>query len=215
MPPSSKTVHVYQDTTLKASPSVDQTTGAWDAGSISFSSGDHALKARAEDQAGNFSSYTQKNVRFGDTNVPTTPDLLDDSGESSTDNVTNDDTPRIKGELTLPIPSGAAAVASQSVSKLWLEHSTDNTNWTTLFKEVPAFDGVNKFDHTFQIATALSDGDHYFTVRWEDALSGVSARSASLLVTVDTQAPDVPSITSVADGQIFIGTSIPVSGSAT
>jgi len=212
MPPSSKTVHVYQDTTLKASPGVNQTTGAWDAGNVSFSSGDHALKARAEDIAGNFSGYTQKNVRFGDTTVPNLPDLLDDTGESSVDNITNDDTPRIKVTLTLAIPAGAAAIPQAAVGKLILvDADTENE----IASETPEnFNGTNTWDHTFQLS-ALTDGVHGFRAKWLDALDTQSNASSPLEITVDTQAPDVPSITSVVDGQVFIGTSIPVSGSAT
>jgi hypothetical protein len=209
MPPSSKTVHVYQDATLKASPTVNQTTGAWDAGNVSFSSGDHALKARAEDIAGNFSGYTQKNVRFGDNNVPALPDLLDDSGESSVDNITNDDTPRIKVTLTLPIPAGASAVAQASVGKLILVNAGTEAE---IASEVPNYTAPNIFDYTFQLA-ALTDGIHGFRAKWADALDNPSNASAALEITVDTQAPDVPSITSVVDGQVFVGTSIPVSGS--
>lgn len=212
MPPSSKTVHVYQDTTLKASPTVNQTTGAWDAGNVAFSSGDHALKARAEDIAGNFSGYTQKNVRFGDTTVPNLPDLLDDSGESSVDNITNDDTPRIKVVLSLAIPAGATAIPQAAVNKLVLVNADTEVE---IASATPTnFNGTNTWDHPFQLP-ALADGIHAFRAKWEDALGNLSNASSPLEITVDTQAPDVPSITSVVDGQVFVGTSIPVSGSAT
>ena len=92
-------VHLYDDATLLCSPDVSGTT--WGKMGQTLAAGTHKLKAKSEDLAGNISAFsTISNIVTGSTTTPTC-DLLDDSGQSSTDNVTNDSTPRIKVILSL------------------------------------------------------------------------------------------------------------------
>ncbi len=210
MPSSASTVHVYQGVTLKASPSVNQSNNLWDAGAIAFSAGDQEVKARSEDVAGNFSGYVTKHCHFGSTTVPAIPDLLDDSGESSSDNITNDDTPRIKLTLTLPIPAGASAVAQSSVGKLVLTNEVE----AEIGSEIPNYTAPNIFDYTFQL-TQQTNGAHGFRAKWRDANDVESGASTVLEITVDTIAPNVPSFTGLTEGQVFVGTTVNVNGVAT
>ena len=72
----------------------------------------------------------------------------------------------------------------------------------------------NIVEVTHQIASALSDGVHEFCASWVDAQGNESAKGSLLSITIDTTAPDVPAITNISDGQVFVGTSIDVSGTA-
>lgn len=210
-------VHLYDGETLKASPVVSG--GAWSQASISLSAGEHILKARAEDQAGNLSGYsTVKRIKTGSTIKPTCA-LLDDSGQSASDNVTNDNTPRIRVDLDLnpDKPTGVSYLPTgygEVVSALKLYKKTGTSTYTLLeTKSDPALDvGTTWFIH--QIETALDDGTHEFCASWVDAQGNESAKGAVLTITIDTQAPNVPAITNIADGQVFVGTSLTVSGSA-
>lgn len=100
--------------------------------------------------------------------APSTPDLAaaSDSGASSTDNITNDDTPTFTGEAetgaTVQLLEGAVVLGT----------ATANSPWSIT-------------------ATALSNGIHTITVRATDLAGNASALSPSLSVTIDTLAPPV------------------------
>lgn len=212
--PDAKKVHVYDGATLKGSPAVDA-SGNWSLTGISLTAGTHSITAKAEDIAGNISSQVLKRVQVGETATPTT-DLLDDTGQSSTDNITNDNTPRFRSILTLTIPDGVTACAGNSVKEFKLYKFNEGTMVYDLVGTVSAitFDGLNKFDGTFQITAPLADGVYKFAFSWVDQLNNESARGADLPVTIDTTAPNAPVINSVSDGQVFVGTSVNISGTA-
>lgn len=217
-------VHLYDGETLKASPSVSG--GTWSQSSVSLSAGEHILKARAEDLAGNLSGYSAvKRIKTGSTIKPICS-LLDDSGQSASDKVTNDNTPRIMVDLNLlsDVPSGASLPtgAGVVVSALKLYKKTGTSTYDLLetvnnpsFIDLePPSGGVLRARFTHQIASALSDGNHEFCASWVDAQGNESGKGTVLTITIDTLAPDVPAISNIVDGQVFVGTSIDVSGSA-
>ncbi|MBC8400382.1 MAG: hypothetical protein H8E14_02720 [Candidatus Marinimicrobia bacterium] len=212
--PDAKKVHVYDGGTLKGSPVVDA-GGNWSLSGVALTAGSHDIVAKAEDIAGNISSQVLKRVHVGEMATPTT-DLLDDSGQSSSDNITNDNTPRFKSVVTLTIPEGVAACAGNSVKELKLYKYNDGTMAWDLVGTISSigFDGLQKFDGTFQITTPLTDGDYKFAFSWVDQLNNESARGTDLSITIDTAAPNAPVISSVNDGQVFVGTSVNVSGTA-
>lgn len=210
--PDATQVHVYDGAALKGSPAVDG-TGNWSA-TYTFAAGEHEVKAKSEDLAGNQSSFVTKHVKTGVTTVPNTPDLLDDSGSSATDNVTNDDTPQIKVtvDLSSEIPTGASKVSADSVKKIKLyEVGSPNELIASL---APSNPSSNVFTATFQISTPLSDGQHEFIASWEDQNDVESGFSSSIVITIDTTAPNAPVINTITEGQVFVGTSIAVGGTA-
>lgn len=213
-------VHVYDDATLLGT--VNVSGGNWSKTGQSLAAGVHKIKGRAEDLAGNIGSFSSiKNVYTGSATTPTC-DLLDDSGESSSDNVTNDDTPRIKvilnlgSELTALSPVGV--LPWQAVKALKLQKSIDGgTNWTdvdthTVVEGDKIDDAI--WEYSFQITSALSNGVVKFRALWQDQKNNWSAVGAVLDVTIDITAPSAPAITNIYDGQVFIGTSIDISGTA-
>jgi len=108
------------------------------------------------------------------------------------------------------------SIANNSVSQIILDHSSDGGNtWNKIGStNSPGFDGTRLFSYVHQIASALGDGTHKFRASWQDAMSNASAFGSVLTITVDTTAPNAPSVSDPADGQVFIGTSITISGTA-
>ncbi|WP_185714237.1 Ig-like domain-containing protein [Rheinheimera mesophila] len=110
--------------------------------------------------------------------APSTPDLAagSDTGESSTDNVTNDTTPTLTG----------TAEAGSTVTLY-------DTDGTTVLGTATATGGNWSIT-----SSALSEGSHTLTAKAVDAAGNESAVSSGLSVTIDTTAPTVTS--SVPDG---------------
>lgn len=211
------TVHIYDDATLLTSVSADS-SGNWSKTSQTLAAGAHIIKAKAEDVAGNLGAFsTIKNIRTGDTHTPTC-DLLDDSGSGSTDNVTNDSTPQIMAGLDFEsVPGTASAIPVSSIASMKLYEKTGTSTYNLLLTNTtiePTGDEITQFKTTFQIASALSEGTHTFVAAWVDQKGNESAKGTELTITVDTTAPNAPSITNINDGQVFIGTSIDISGTA-
>ena len=195
-------VHVW-DGANKVAPNLAVTGTDWSKSALALAAGSHALKVQGEDKAGNVSGYRTFNIITGSTAKPTV-DLLDDTGESTTDNYTNDNTPRIKASVALPIPTGATAASATSVDKLAL-YLAD--------KEVAITSAAhNSTNATFQLTEALADGAHVFKAKWLDKFGTWSALGTALTITVDTASPTAPTIGNLVDGQVIIGTSVNVSG---
>ncbi len=215
MPDASK-VHVYDDGSLKNSFNVDG-SGNWSGQISGVTAGASDITAKAEDAAGNISSQTLKKVYTGSTTLPSC-DLLDDSGESSTDNITNDNTPQVKVNLTLENENAAMGVnvAEASVAALRLQHSDDGgTTWNTIEENTnPSYAAPANFNFTHQITAGLADGDHKFRAAWQDAMGNWSAYGNELTVTIDTTAPSAPTVSEPVSGQVYVGTAIDVSGTA-
>ena len=94
---------------------------------------------------------------------PTTPDLTTDTGASSTDDITNNNTPTIT----------TTAVANATYE--WTVDGAVNNSYTT-----------NSIT-----TTALSNGDHTFSVKVTDRAGNQSVASDTLTITVDTTVPTV------------------------
>ncbi len=129
-----------------------------------------SLTTRTLDTAGNTTAGASHSYTL-DTTVPTvsTPDLIaaDDTGTSSTDNLTLKTLPTLTGTAeagtTVTIFDGAASLGTATLT---------GTNWT------------------FTVLVALSDGAHSFSAKATDT-AGNATTSATLTVTVDTVAPVV------------------------
>lgn len=218
-------VHLYDDATLLCSPAVSGTT--WSKTGQTLAQGPHKLKAKSEDLAGNIGAFSTITTIFsGSTTIPAC-DLLDDSGQSSTDNVTNDSTPRIKVTLFLDDeidnmdsanPGGVTSIPLAAVKALKLQKSTDGgSTWTDVDTHTVVsgdYTSPYAFSYTYQFAAPLSDGTVKFRAMWQDSMNTWSAPGDVLSVVIDTVAPNAPAITAPVNGMVFIGTSINVSGTA-
>ncbi|WP_166838575.1 Ig-like domain-containing protein [Rheinheimera pleomorphica] len=105
--------------------------------------------------------------------APSTPDLAagSDSGSSSTDNITNDNTPTFTG----------TAEANSTVSVI---SSVSGTLGTT------SADGAGNWSFT---AGAMASGAHTITATATDAATNTSVASPGLAITIDTTTPAAPS----------------------
>ena len=213
-------VHLYDDATLLCSPAVSGTT--WSKSGQTLAAGAHKLKAKGEDLAGNIGAFSTITNIYTGSNVTPICDLLDDTGQSHTDNVTNDSTPRIKVILSLDNESGAmddvTPIPLAAVKALKLQKSTDGgSTWTDVDTHTVVsgdYTSPYTFSYTYQFVTALSDGTVKFRAMWQDSMGTWSAPGDVISVVIDTVAPNAPAITAPVDGMVFIGNSINISGTA-
>ncbi|ASU38893.1 hypothetical protein hmeg3_11760 [Herbaspirillum sp. meg3] len=161
---------------------VSGTTLTWNGVTLT---GSNTLLLRVSDAAGNNGASSSASYTL-DSTAPATPgtptlDASSDTGASSSDKITNDNTPTLSGTAengsTVTIYDGA-----------------------TLLGTVVA--GSSGWSYTTGV---LSDGSHVFTVTAKDTAGNVSAASAGLTVTVDTAAPAVNSVTTPANGTYYSG----------
>lgn len=153
------------------------------------SNGNHTIYAVTANGESAASASINVNVASATPNVPGTPDLAStsDSGSSTTDNITNDNTPTFTGTIV--------GQAGQSV------HLFDGT---TDLGSVAAGAGAT----TYSIdASTLSDGQHTITAKATVNGTTFSAASGSLVVTIDTTNPAAPTATYV-DGNNGAGDKI-------
>jgi hypothetical protein len=150
--------------------------GTWTITTSTLSAGSHTITAKAVDALGNASAASGGLTVTIDTAppaAPSMPDLVSDSGEDGSDNVTKVSAPTLRG----------TAEAGATV-RLY------DSDGTTLLGQVQA-DGSGVWEIT---ASTLGDGVHALTVKATDAAGNTSAASASLSVTIDTTVPAAPSI---------------------
>ncbi|MDK9359064.1 Ig-like domain-containing protein [Lelliottia sp. V106_10] len=170
---------------------VPVTGGNWTWTSPSVSDGALKLTVSSVDAAGNVSGTSPVYTITVDTVAPTTPQI--DSISSSTlangTLYTNDNTPTISGKteigstITVRIDGGAPQQATVDA----------NGNWTL----------------TLPNGSALTDAPHTIIVTATDA-AGNATPSAPVTVTVDTNAPNAPVVTSLAvEGTPLTGTAEP------
>jgi hypothetical protein len=169
-----------------------------------LASGAHSLTARATDAAGNVSAASLPLNLTIDTTPPTAPgapDLAaaDDSGDSSTDNIT---------KAATTVFSGGAAEAGATI-RLYDANGSVLTTTTA--------DGSGNWS----VPVALSEGAHAVTATATDSAGNESAPSPVLAVVVDRTAPvtmaasavfsndtgasPTDMVTSVANGQTVSG----------
>ena len=140
---------------------------------ISLTQGTHSITAKTTDVAGNVSVASSALTIIVDTTAPTkptTPDLTTDTGSSSTDDITNNNTPTIT----------TTAVANATYE--WTVDGAVNNSYTT-----------NSIT-----TAALSNGDHTFSVKVTDRAGNQSTASDILTITVDTTAPTAPTTLDLA-----------------
>jgi Tfp pilus assembly protein PilP len=178
-------VKIYQDGALVATVRAD-VTGQWSwKSATALNDGSYEFTATVTDTAGNVSQTSSAFSVTIDTVAPEKPVI---------DNITDDVAPVegsvVKGGFTndtTPTLSGSGAEAN-GIIRIY-----DGSN---LLGEVTA-DASGLW--SFTPADALGNGQHSFTVVSVDKAGNVSPRSDAYNVTIDTIAPNAPSITQVLD----------------
>ncbi|WP_435184020.1 Ig-like domain-containing protein [Cylindrospermopsis raciborskii G7] len=151
----------------------------------SLSSGTYSFTARATDAAGNVSANSTAFSLTIDTAAPNAPIItrVIDDVTPVTDNVTsgsstNDTTP------TLNITAEAGSNVEVFRNGVSLGNATPTTPGGTTYTLV---------------SSVITDGNYSFIARATDAAGNVSVDSVPFTLTVDTTAPNAPTITSVID----------------
>ena len=102
--------------------------------------------------------------------APPQPNLIDDSGQSSIDNITNDNTPRFTGA----VPTDATSVQLLTGLTILGSVAAGGSTWTIT-------------------SSVLSEGPHNIFARAIDVAGNISGNSTSLSTTIDTIAPRISS----------------------
>ncbi|MBP7645224.1 MAG: DUF4347 domain-containing protein [Comamonas sp.] len=149
-------------------------------------SGSNSLQVKVLDQAGN-SGTVQSKAYVLDTGTPAappTPTLVSETGVSSNDGVTYDNTPTLNGTAE----AGSTVTIYDGATKLGTTIASGGTwSYTT---------GV------------LTQGSHSITVTATDVAGNVSAASGDKTVTIDTAAPTVTSVSVPANATYYSGESL-------
>ena len=177
------TVKVYDGATLLGMV-IANGSGAWSYTTASLANGSHSLTATATDAAGNTGAASAVlNVTI-DTAPPSSPAIASFSNDTGTvgDGITNDNILTLTGtaeaNTTVKIYDGATLLGQTTAD------SSGAWSYTT---------------------AALANGTHNFTATATDAAGNMSAASATLNVTVDAAAPDVPAIVSFSSDTGTVG----------
>ncbi|CDL00464.1 conserved protein of unknown function [Magnetospirillum gryphiswaldense MSR-1 v2] len=192
--PANATVTVYKDGVSIGTATADG-TGAWsfDHTGTTLAAGAHAFTAKATLSGQDSATCSALNVTV-DTTAPSAPAVTaisSDSGSSTSDGITTDQ--------TLVISGTAEANATVEVFKDGVSIGTATANGA----------GAWSFDHT---GTTLALGTYAFTAKAKDAAGNESAASTSLSVRVTTDdiAPNAPSLAATGG----TSTTVPVTGTA-
>lgn len=136
--------------------------------------GQHQIRVRAIDAAGNVSAQSSELAVVIDTTVaaPTRPDLKDtsDKGVSPTDNITNSNRPVFTGDAE----AGATVSLFDGATVVGTGKATSTGAWSIQ-------------------TTLLTDGAHAISAQAVDPAGNISAMSKALSVTIDTVRPVAPS----------------------
>ncbi|MBT3267495.1 tandem-95 repeat protein [Candidatus Poribacteria bacterium] len=160
-------------------------SGDWAVTASTLQEGVHSLTATATDSVGNVSSAsTALSVTFDTTapDAPSAPDVAagSDTGDSSTDDITNDTTPDVSG----------TAEADSTVAL-----------YSDLVAFPPVGDATTDGNGDWSVTTsALQEGTHNLYARVTDVAGNVSPDSTTSSITVDTTAPSTPASLDLAAG---------------
>lgn len=146
-----------------------------------LAAGVHSITGTATDSMGNVSAASSALAVTIDVTAPPAPAVPDltagsDTGASSTDNLTNDNTPTFAG----------TAEAGATV--------------TILDAATPVAGGPATGGNYTLTTSALTDGAHTITATATDLAGNTSSASAGLAITVDTSAPAIPSVPDLTAG---------------
>ncbi|WP_421246926.1 Ig-like domain-containing protein [Aeromonas sanarellii] len=189
--PAGTVVAIYLAGAKVGEATVD-TTGNWSydyslGGARPLADGQHSFEAKLLDKAGNVTPVVDDQVVTVDTSpnvdypplttpptVVTISGITDDTGASTTDFITNDQTLTLRG--TSDAPAGTVVAIYLAGAKAG-EATVDSTgNWS--------------YDYSLGGARPLADGQHTFEVKLLDTAGNVTPVVDDQVVTVDTN-PDV------------------------
>jgi len=146
--------------------------------------GEHAINVIIQDKAGNPSDPSDPWVVIVDTQAPDAPSIgsvYDDvgnvTGALASGGSTDDTQPTFSGQAE----AGSIVFIYDGKQPIGEVVADENGNWS------------------FTPEEPLAEGEHSFTVLAQDAVGNLSEPSAPWVVTVDTQAPNAPSIGSAYD----------------
>lgn len=168
-------VQVYDGSNLVATLYADASGNWTHEFNPALGEGAHVISVRVKDAAGNTSAASPAMTITVDTQapgLPSTPVLTGDHNGH-----TNDNTPLLIG----------AAEANATVT---IYHNGQSVGTTTA-------DGLGNW--SYELTTAVSDGDHEFKVTATDAAGNTSGYSSALAIHVDTQQPEAPNTFQLID----------------
>lgn len=176
---------------VEQSPLVIDNSGNWSfQPTAPLLTGDHIIQVTATDPAGNSSTSPDRIVRV-DTQAPGTPTLAvnDDGGPLSDGGQTNDTTPTLSGtgdtgSIVTILNNGVPIGTAEVIDGVW----------------------------SFTPDSELVEGSYHFTVTAKDAAGNTSPPSDAIGITIDTQAPDAPFITSPGSPAVTNQPELPISG---
>ena len=144
----------------------------------------HEITMKAKDYAGNLSEFSNPlSIRVDTTpyTIVSAPNLLaeDDSGISSTDNITNNRTPRLEFSQLASVKDSIRLFIDNGVSNEFL---------------IGGRKGLDKLKDTLTVPTSsrLDEGAYTFTYVVIDSAGNASAASSGSVITVDFTPPDAP-----------------------
>ena len=164
------TVTVY-DGTITLGTATTNSSGLWSytpSGALSQSA--HTLTVKAKDAAGNVSASSSAITLTVDTTAPTAPVITTKSASTSSTKPTIAGTAEANSTVTILDGSTTLGTITANSSGVW--------NYTP--------------------GSTLSQAVHTLTAKATDTAGNVSAASKSIALTVDTTAPDAPSLTSIS-----------------
>jgi hypothetical protein len=162
--------------------------GAWTFATNSLSTGQHTLTAKATDAAGNVSAASSAVKVSVTETTPTSPSapkiasFSNDTGKVG-DGITSDNTLKLDGTAT----GNSTVTIYDGAQKIGTAKADSSGGWSFT-------------------TGALSDGSHNLTAKATDATGKMGDASAVTKVTIDTHAPDAPSLgVFTADGKALNG----------
>ncbi|MFL2506120.1 MAG: tandem-95 repeat protein [Parasynechococcus sp.] len=160
--------------------SIDASTGTWSYTPKADFSGTDTFTVSVTDDQGGTTDQAISITIGGVIDPVSTPDLTNDSGRSSTDNITNANNPSFSGTAD----SGADVEVRITTS------GNPNTS-TSTFSLVGVANSLGVWNLTLGDDVALTDGT--YTVTATSTIDGETATSDPLTITVDTTSPVITS----------------------
>ncbi|ADV50090.1 Two component regulator three Y domain-containing protein [Cellulophaga algicola DSM 14237] len=175
-------LEVFLDGTSVGTTTTDA-SGDWsfDYTGITLADGEYSITAQATDASGNVSVLSANFPITIDTSVPTTPvvtAISDDTGNSTTDGITSDQTLIIRGT------SDANTLVDIFLEGTKIGTTTSNSS------------GIWIFDYT---GTSLANGDYSITAQAIDNAGNTSTFSTDYPITIDVTAPGTPLIFKITE----------------
>ena len=150
---------------------------AFDHTATTLADGTYQVTAKTTDKAGNSSAASSAIEVIVDTTAPAAPAITaisTDSGDSNSDQITNDNTPAVNGTAeansTVEIFSNGSSIGSANA------------------------DGSGNWSLAYSGNTPLADDVYVLTAKATDVAGNTSSDSAPLSVTIDATAPNAPTL---------------------